>query len=351
MIRCDEKVMENLEAKILRFMAAAAPPDEEAGFESLALEIYAFQRRHNLVYARYCEHLGAGTTLDSWKQIPALPQQAFKQQRVLAFPEAGIRFEFRTSGTTGEGYGRHFLPSLELYRHSVLAGWRYFGLPEKEIRLLMQPPGHAPYSSLSRMGAILAGNRTEAFLIDSRGMIERDRLARAIAANPKPVILFGTALAFVNLLEGPGAMPLAAKSLLVETGGFKGSNRVIDKSELYHRLADHFQVRPEDIWNEYGMTELTSQFYSRGVGGSHFGPPWLRFLVIDPETNRPVPAGEIGVLRIFDLANVWSVLAIQTQDLALARADGGFLLLGRDPAALPRGCSRAVDELLQMVRT
>jgi acyl-coenzyme A synthetase/AMP-(fatty) acid ligase len=340
--------MESLEAKVLRFMAA---PSDEAGFESLALEIYAFQRRHNRVYARYCEHLGAGTALKSWKQIPALPQQAFKQQRVLAFPEADIHFEFRTSGTTGEGYGRHFLPSLELYRHSVLAGWRHFGLPEKEIRLLMQPPQYAPYSSLSRMGTILAGNRTEAFLIDTQGVIECDRLARAVAKNQEPVTLFGTALAFVNLLEESSAMPLPAGSLLMETGGFKGSNRVIDKSELYDRLANHFQVRLEDIWNEYGMTELTSQFYSRGASGSHAGPPWLRFLVIDPETNRPAPAGEIGVLRIFDLANLWSVLGIQTQDLAVARADGGFLLLGRDPAALPRGCSRAVDELLQMVRT
>jgi hypothetical protein len=340
--------MEDLEAKVRRFMAA---PADEAGFESLALEIYAFQRRHNLVYARYCEHLGAETAFQSWKQIPALPQQAFKHQRVLAFPEADIRVEFRTSGTTGEGYGRHFLPSLELYRHSVLAGWRHFGLPEGEIRLLMQPPQYAPYSSLARMGAILAGNRTEPFLINARGVIERDRLAKAVMENQRPVLLFGTALAFVNLLEASSALPLPAGSLLMETGGFKGSNRVIDKAELYDRLANHFQVRVEDVWNEYGMTELTSQFYSRGIGGSHFGPPWLRFLVIDPETNRPAPTGQIGVLRIFDLPNLWSVLGIQTQDLAVARADGGLLLLGRDPAALPRGCSRAIDELLQMVRT
>jgi hypothetical protein len=340
--------MDDLEAKVLRFMAA--PPDE-AGFESLAFEIYAFQRRRNLAYARYCEYLGAGTGLESWKQIPALPQQAFKQQRLLAFPEADIRFEFRTSGTTGEGYGRHFLPSLELYRHSVLAGWRYFGLPKKEIRLLMQPPRCAPHSSLSRMGAILTGNRAEAFLIDNRGVIECDRLANVVAGRPEPVMLFVTALAFVNLLEESGAVPLPAGSLLMETGGFKGSNRAIDKAELYDRLANHFQVQAQDIWNEYGMTELTSQFYSRGASGSHFGPPWLRFLLIDPQTNRPAPAGEISVLRIFDLANLWSVLGVQTQDLAMAQADGGFLLLGRDPAALPRGCSRAADELLRMART
>jgi hypothetical protein len=60
--------------------------------------------------------------------------------------------------------------------------------------------------------------------------------------------------------------------------------------------------------------------------------------------------GEIGLLRIVDLANLWSVLAVQTQDLAMALTEGGFLLLGRDPAALPRGCSRATDELMQLAR-
>jgi hypothetical protein len=38
------------------------------------------------------------------------------------------------------------------------------------------------------------------------------------------------------------------------------------------------------------------------------------------------------VLRIIDLANVGSVLAIQTADVAV-RTEDGFLLIGRDPAA------------------
>jgi hypothetical protein len=201
------------------------------------------------------------------------------------------------------------------------------------------------------MGAILVGNRTEAFLIDAQGIIARDRLAAALADRRRPVVPFGTALAFVSLLEQSEAMPLPAGSALIETGGFKGSNRAVAKPDLYRQLADCFQVEVDSIWNEYGMTELASQFYSRGVGNSHFGPPWLRFLVIDPETNREAAAGQTGLLRIFDLANVWSALSIQTQDLAVAQPDGGFLLLGRDPAALPRGCSRAIDELLQTIRT
>jgi hypothetical protein len=47
------------------------------------------------------------------------------------------------------------------------------------------------------------------------------------------------------------------------------------------------------------------------------------------------------------LANLWSVLAVQTQDLAVAIGDNGFLLLGRDPTAIARGCSRAIDAVIR----
>jgi hypothetical protein len=51
-----------------------------------------------------------------------------------------------------------------------------------------------------------------------------------------------------------------------------------------------------------------------------------------------VSDGESGLLRIFDLANVRSVLALQTGDLAVRRGDA-FELLGRAEAATARGCS------------
>jgi hypothetical protein len=137
---------------------------------------------------------------------------------------------------------------------------------------------------------------------------------------------------------------------VLETGGFKGSGRDVAKGDLYEELSHRLGVPTDSIWNEYGMTELSSQFYSRGVGRSHRAPPWVRFQVIDPETNQAASPRKIGLLRIVDLANLWSVLAVLTQDLAITQPDGGFLLLGRDPEALPRGCSRAVDELMHFAR-
>jgi hypothetical protein len=132
----------------------------------------------------------------------------------------------------------------------------------------------------------------------------------------------------------------------METGGYKGSGRELAKQDLYRMFEDYLGLPGEMIINEYGMTELSSQFYTRGLGSPHRAPPWLKALVIDVETGREAAVGEAGTLRIFDLANVNSVLAIETQDLAIRREDG-FELLGRDPEALPRGCSRAADEFLR----
>jgi len=67
-------------------------------------------------------------------------------------------------------------------------------------------------------------------------------------------------------------------------------------------------------------------------------PPWTRAQIISLETNREVAEGETGLIRVLDLANVFSVMAIQTEDLGVRRGDG-FELLGRAQPAEPRGCS------------
>jgi hypothetical protein len=44
------------------------------------------------------------------------------------------------------------------------------------------------------------------------------------------------------------------------------------------------------------------------------------------------------LIRVFDLANVFSVLAVQTGDLGVRRGDG-FEVIGRAENLEPRGCS------------
>jgi hypothetical protein len=334
--------MKPLEQKILQFLNKPSLD----GFEPLALQIYRFQRTHNEVFSKYCEYLEASVNLSSWKDIPGVPQQAFKHSALRSYPEEFDLVEFRTSGTTGEGYGRHYFPNLDLYEAGIQRTWSHFGLPRNRFLLLMQHPADAPYSSLSRMGGILNDYQRKDFFVTGSGELEIDRF-RAVTENQKdPVTVFGTALGFLNLFESSPPVQLPPESMAMETGGFKGSGREIAKSDLYGRFKNYFGIETSSIWNEYGMTELSSQFYSQSSDRIHRGPPWIRFLIINPETNAEAAPGETGLLKIVDLTNLWSVAAIQTQDLAKGSPEGGFQLLGRDPAALPRGCSRAMDSLL-----
>ena len=151
----------------------------------------------------------------------------------------------------------------------------------------------------------------------------------------------------------------------METGGYKGRTRVVAREELYAGLQETLGVPLDHIVNEYGMTEMLSQFYepvlvggAGGFGGSaamrdlgqryHRGPPWVRTLVLDPLSLEPMPVGAVGILAHFDLANLGSVAAVLTEDLGQATA-GGFHLMGRSLGAEPRGCSLAMEEFLASI--
>jgi hypothetical protein len=51
-----------------------------------------------------------------------------------------------------------------------------------------------------------------------------------------------------------------------------------------------------------------------------------------------VGEGERGLIRGYDLANVYSVMAIQTEDIGIRRGEG-FELIGRAALGEARGCS------------
>ena len=335
-----------LEEQLLALIARPSGEIAEAEFNAMSLAVYRFQRETNPPYRQFCAHQKASAALTDWRGIPAVPTSAFRHAKLRTFPEAETCATFRTSGTTGEGYGSHYFRSLRLYEASILRAWQMLALPPLPQVILTQRPGDAPHSSLCHMMGTLGTLGSQTWCIDAGGTLDNAALRRAAASGP--VLVLGTALAFLHLFEqlGRERIPLHPSSLAMETGGYKGTGRTLAKAELYAQFGALLGLEPDAILNEYSMTELSSQWYTRGLGRPHHGPPWARALVIDPESDMEVPDGERGILRLIDLANLGSVIAIQTQDMAVRRG-AGFELLGRDPAAIPRGCSRSADELLR----
>lgn len=337
---------------------------QEAEFNTLALEVFSLQVRHNAALRGWLRARGgAMEKLRSWREIPPVPVAAFKELDVTALPAEARTTVFHSSGTTGQKPSRHFhsAESLRLYEASLRPWfWRHLW-PEGEGELrqivLTPTPAQLPHSSLVHMFATIAGpGGAECFVgaVDAGGtwsvhFDEALRRLRAAATSSAPVMLLGTAFSFVHLLDhlaaGDIRVPLPAGSRVLETGGYKGRSRTMPKEELHAEITRRLGVPASHIACEYGMSELSSQAYDTAVPARagrarrfRF-PPWARAVVVSPETGAEVGEGETGLLRIYDLANVWSALAVQTEDLGVRRGDG-FELLGRAAEAEPRGCSR-----------
>jgi hypothetical protein len=328
----------DLRSRLLNWMRGG-----HGDFAAMALEVFGYQFERNIPYRKYCQALGiTPENIASWHEIPALPTDVFKLPDIAlrCFPAEETTGHFLTSGTTSETKGKHEFRDGELYAASVLWTWQLLGLPEMQRPwFISQKAADTPHSSLVRMFEILDENGT--WLIDSEGEFHLENFRPQ-----KPAALLGTSIALLRACDETEPRPLPEGSWIFETGGSKGLKKSFTPAEVRARLSAHFGVPERRILNEYGMTELFSQFYKWGDQETHTGPPWVGIRVMDVHTGAPAKPGEVGYLEIIDLANLDTVAAIRTQDLAIAVGEREFILLGRDPEAIARGCSRGVEDVM-----
>jgi len=332
----------------------------DAEFNGLAIMLFTLQFQSNAAYRRICEARGIQPdTVIHWSDIPCVPTEAFKELDLSSIPPEGRTHEFHSSGTTQQKRSRHLhhADSLALYEHSA---WTWFkqralcGNVDFRLLFLTPPATQSPNSSLVHMFDLVRremGQGTETFLgsatDDGAWTVSLDALSTAMRDEAdRPIFLLGTAFSFVHLLDELGKrgvrLRLPPDSRVLETGGYKGRSRTLPRTELHELIAARLGIGPANTRCEYGMSELSSQAYDDEKGLFQF-PPWARVRVVSPETGQEVRDGEVGLLRVLDLANVFSVMAVQTADLAIRRGEG-FELLGRSSNAEPRGCSLMVED-------
>lgn len=317
----------------------------EGDFDRLACELFHQQCHLNQVYAHYAATVrGTAPEIVRWEQIPALPIAAFKMAAVTTFAVAEASAIFRSSGTTSADRSCHYFKNTALYELSILQGWPSRPAGPVRILALSPEPAAAPDSSLIHMFRTLIrhfGDPKSAFIQDHAALAEALDCA---AKEGSPVWLLGTALALHAFLEHCDQKLLSftfkEHLLVMETGGFKGRTESIPPPLFYRRLCASLGISAFSILSEYGMCELSSQFYTRPGSEKRVfhAPPWVRWRIVHPLTGEAVAEGSRGVLEILDLANVESAIAIRTEDTAHA-AEGGFVLDGRIASAPAKGCS------------
>jgi len=377
--------LSNFAARLLPLLRDTARQTRDNDFNKLALELFALQFKHNTAYRKICEARSlTPEVVEHWTRIPAVPTAAFKELDLTCLAPGKRTAVFHSSGTTEQKPSRHYhsAESLKVYEASLLSWFLKNVLQNCGLRIadcglvILTPPSEqSPHSSLVHMfetvrqklgGASVSASR--AFVGDIAGdgswTLDFDVVLNTLhetVEQKRPLLLLGTAFSFVHLLdylaENNLHFRLPKDSRVMETGGYKNRSRSMPKTELHQLITERLGIPSFHIICEYGMSELSSQAYD-GVASDgwrvtskdslprhstldtrHFlFPPWAQVQIISPETGHEVAESETGLIRVFDLANVFSVMAIQTEDLGIRRGNG-FELIGRATLAEPRGCS------------
>ena len=361
----------DLDAAILSYIRQGTDHRNPEEFNRLALQIFELQVKYIPIYRRYCEKRGiTPEKISSWDQIPALPTDAFKVMELAMFPSSTVR-TFMTSGTTRpeeRGKVHYDEGGLRLMDATIYEAASSFLFPDKiktTLLIIAPSPKIVPTMVMAYgMNRLIEyfGSSHSRFLIGKEGFDIQmliDELRRLEAAGI-PITICGGSFGFVNVFDYCREKGLRFKlppgSRTLDAGGFKGKSREVKREEFVSNCEEFLGVAKDYCVNLLGMTEISSQFYDNTLRNAFKGkdlprtkinPPWTRTLVVDPDTLAPLPAGQTGLLRHFDLANRGHLLAIQSDDLGKITPEG-FEIYGRTRDGDARGCSLTIDEMTQI---
>ena len=307
-------------------------------FNSVALEVFRFQYRNNALYRRFVDLLSVDVSkVKRWEDVPCLPIECFKTNKVVAFDVEPIDY-FQSSATTSMVTSKHYFFTGEVYTRSFLNTFSLFwGDPSQYCILALLPNYlHQTHSSLIFMVRELikqTGCEYSGFYdAITPQLVEYLKNPECL---PKRLILFGVSYSLLDLVESYDFS--LGDAIVFETGGMKGRRKEMVREELHSLLTNGLGVK--SIASEYGMTELFSQAYSKG-NGIYNCPPWMKIAIRD--VNSPLvrlPRGRAGGIDVIDLANIYSCSFISTQDIGRMHNDGSFEVQGRFDYSDTRGCN------------
>jgi len=307
-------------------------------FEKNALKLFNFQAKNNLVYKQYIEYLEVNIdNVSKLTDIPFLPISFFKTHKIICKNKEEQLF-FLSSGTSGIHRSKHSIADVSLYIKSFISSFTYFygNIEDYCIQALL--PSYLENENSSLIYMInhfikLSTNKLSSYVSEKQLIENIDSLKN------KKVLLIGVSYALLDLAD-KNNLDLSNYTIM-ETGGMKGRKKELTRKELHSIYKKSFNVSKID--SEYGMTELLSQAYSKG-NGVFKSPPWMKIM------TRPISEpfsiqekNKSGVIKVIDLANIYSCAFIETADLGIIKENNSFEILGRVDFEDIRGCNLMIN--------
>lgn len=351
---------------------------DEEFFNERFVGLATLQSRENIIYKKYIESLGI-RSFSNWREVSPIPVTFFKEFQLRSYDLHSEEHYWESSGTTGTR-SRAYLKSDALYNAVIQRLWTEF-VPQFDGITYRLIPNTREWPTSSLAHFFTQGNAVEyknrgfpmhqvipemnawwrkGYEFDDETNSFSIKLSEIVSSfiqldKKTPLRFCGTSYAIATLFDYMErenvCVDLPEGSTIIDTGGYKGLVRDRSRKEFLEQAEYYLGISVDNCYNEYGMSELSSHFWSsHRVGWNEEWwqvPPWVRVRSVDSFTLEDK---ECGVGVFYDLANVWSCCAIQTQDIIeVIESDGLQFIrpLGRVKESELKGCSITAEQVMK----
>ena len=341
-------------------MFTLSEPERQARLLPRLAELTEHHRARCAPYGRVLEALGhgPGASYDTLADLPWLPVGLFKETELRSVPDEEVFKTLTSSGTTGAVSRIVLDRAAAAAQTATLAATLQTVLgPQRLPMLIVDTP--SIFGARSEFSARAAGvlgmmsfGRHHTYALDAEGRPDLAAVRSFLQTyGDRPFLVFGfTFMVWTGLYELARDERLdLSNGVLIHSGGWKKLlDRAVDDATF--RAAFARDTGLTRIHNFYGMVEQIGVVYLEGPdGGSLYCPDVADVVIRDPETLRPLPPGETGLIEVVStIPESYPGHVLLTEDLGVVHGvDDGvwpgprFSVLGRLPRAEVRGCSDA----------
>lgn len=309
-----------------------------SNFQEKALALFQYQYERNAVYQTYANLLHrTPDSITNLHQIPFIPVSFFKTHRFLSEPFHDGMLYFESSTTTNQTPSKHYIFDPGLYECSFMTAFEHFFGTVSDYCIVGLLPSYLErgHSSLVYMvEALIQQSKHPLSGFYLNNYTDLYQVLQQLESQKQKTLVFGVTYALLDFAEN---FPIPLNfTRIIETGGMKGRRIELTRTEVHNQLKSAFAL--DQIYSEYGMTELLSQAYS--LQNEVFeAPPWMRLFVRELNDPAAIASEGKGAINIIDLANRHSCAFLSTDDYGEVFANGTFKIHGRIDHSEIRGCS------------
>lgn len=330
--------------------------------KALAAELAELTEHHRAACPSYDRILSAldvprGRHYESVADLPWLPVGLFKTHDLRSIPATEVFRTLTSSGTTGARSRIHLDRAAAAAQTRQLAATLRPVLGAVRLPMLLADNPDVTRGTSARSAGILGMatfGRDHVYALTESDEPNVPAIKNFLAEHGRsPFLIFGFTFLVWQLCQAAAVAGLdLSNGILIHSGGWKKlAAQAVDNAEFRRRFAcDTGLTR---IHNYYGMVEQIGTIFLEGpTGGSLYCPDFADVIIRDPDTWHEQSVGVPGVIEVVStLPRSYPGHVLLTEDIGVLHGidDGDwpgkrFSVLGRLPAAEPRGCSDTIRE-------